>query len=51
MTTGVIRGIKREQDFYDQDPERYERMERENREQIEMQNQQEREEWERHNEQ
>lgn len=35
MTPGIISAIRQEQDYYDQDPERYERQERERQEQRE----------------
>ena len=35
MTSGVIRGIREEQAYYDQDPERYERNEARKREECE----------------
>ncbi len=46
MPVGVIQRVRQEQDYYDQDPERYERQQRHYEEQREQERQQERDAWE-----
>jgi hypothetical protein len=46
LPASCIRRIREDQEFYDADPERYERLERERKEREEFEKEQEREYWE-----